>query len=135
MKSKGQNYVACISHCPSPITKNPCKSHGQRKEIDHACGRGAHHLCLSLYIYIAIHLSIYLSIYLSISRSLSHVYLKNVQHMVSGELGRGVCPDTVLLDTVYPLRQQLNNVQRMLFGEYCESVFPETVCWTRLRNT
>ena len=45
----------------------------------------------------------------------SHVYLNNFQQMVSGEIGRGVSPDT--LDAVYLLREHLNNVHLMVSVE------------------
>ena len=74
-----------------------------------------------------------------------HVYLNNVQQMVSGGLAgeglqtrfsrHGLSPQRAPLDTVYPLREHLNSVQRMVSGGYCEGLFPDTVCWTRLRNT
>ena len=60
----------------------------------------------------------------------THVYPNSVQPMVSGEYWEGVSPDTVLPDTVLPLREHLNSVQLMVSREYCEGVFPDTVCWT-----
>ena len=74
-----------------------------------------------------------------------HVCQNSVQQMVSGGLAGEVLqtgfsrhclpPQRAPLDTVYPLREQLNSVQRMVSGGYCEGLFPDTVCWTRLRNT
>ena len=66
-------------------------------------------------------------------QSENHVYLNSVQQVVSGELGRGVSPDTVARHGL-PLNDHLNSVQLMASGEYCEGVFPDSVCWTQLRN-
>ena len=65
--------------------------------------------------------------------------------MVSGDLAgeglqrgfsrHGLPPQRAPLDTVCPLRENLNSVQGMVSGGYCEGLFADTVCWTRLRNT
>ena len=78
-------------------------------------------------------------------RPVIHVYLNNVQQMVSGELAgeglqtgfsrHGLPPQRAPLDMVYPLREHLKSVQRMVSGGYCEGSSPDTVCWTRSRNT
>ena len=60
-----------------------------------------------------------------------HVYLNNVQQMVSGE-SAGECLQTGFeRHGLPPQRAPLDTVS----GGCCEGLFPDTVCWTRLRNT
>ena len=65
----------------------------------------------------------------------AHVYLNSIQQMGCGEYLRVGSPDTVLPDTVEPLREHPDSVQFMVSGECYGGERPDTVCWTQLRNT